>query len=157
MEPVLDTLKQIKGVFHCELELGLTEDLKACDFNSPDFWWHGIVDLLVVDEDSGIAHMIDYKTGKSARFADVKQLDYMAVAVFAHFPQITVIKSALLYVVSNEFIKKRHVVEEKEAYIASALPELERLEAAMKTDVWNPISGPLCRYCPVTTCEHFRS
>ena len=157
MEPILDSLKNIKGIFHCELELGITEDLQACEFNDPNFWWHGIIDLLVVDDDTGIAHMIDYKTGKNARYADTKQLDYMAVAVFSHFPQIKVIKSALLFVVSNEFIKKKHVVEEKQTYIASALPDLGRLKSAMETDVWNPIAGPLCRFCPVSSCEHNRS
>ena len=157
MEPILDSLKKIKGIFHCELELGITKDLQPCAFDAPDFWWHGIIDLLVIDEDTGIAHMIDYKTGKNARYADTKQLDYMAVAVFSHFPKITMIKSALLFVVSGEFIKKKHVATEKQAYIASALPDLQRLESAMDSGVWNPISGPLCRFCPVTVCEHHRS
>lgn len=157
MEPILEALKKIPGERHCELELGLTKDLEPCKFKAPDVWWHGIVDLLIVDKPKATAHMIDYKTSKSARYADVKQLDLMATAVFAHFPDITKIKSALLFVVSNEFVRKEHYAANKKEYIGGVTPTINRLEKALETDVWNPITGPLCRFCPVRTCEHNRS
>jgi len=84
-------------------------------------------------------------------------LDYMAVAVFAKFPKIKVIKSALLFVVSNEFVKKKHVAENVQLYMNSATFDLNRLKSAFMSGVWNPVSGPLCRFCPVKTCEHNRS
>ena len=157
MEPILESLKKIPGDKHCELELGLTEDLRACAFKAPDVWWHGIIDLLIVDKAKGLAHMIDYKTGKSARYADTKQLDYMATAVFAHFPEVNKIKSALLFVVSNEFVRKEHHMTLKSDYIQPAVVQLDRLKKAKETNVWNPASGPLCRFCPVKQCEHNRS
>lgn len=157
MEPILESLKQIPGDKHCELQLGLTEELEPCDFHAPEVWWHGIVDLLIVDDDSGVAHMIDYKTGKNARYADTKQLDLMAVGVFAHFPKIERVKSALLFVVSNEFVKKVHEREKKADYIDPIRNDLARLDKALETKVWNPITGPLCRFCPVRHCEHNRS
>lgn len=157
MEPILDSLKKIPGDKYCELELGLTEELEPCEFKAPNVWWHGIIDLLIVDADSETAHMVDYKTGKSARYADTKQLDYMAVAVLAHFPRITRVKSALLYVVSNEFVKKEHNVVLKRDYMESAFNELNRMQKAIETKVWNPVSGPLCKFCPVKKCEHNRS
>ncbi len=155
--PTLEALMKIEGEKHCEIKLGLTEDLEPCEFEDPKHWWHGIVDLLIVNEDTGVAHMVDYKTSKNARYADTKQLDYMAAAVFAKFPKIKVIKSALLFVVSNEFVKKRHLVENKADYIKSALPDLNRLKAALGSGVWNPITGPLCGFCPVRSCEHNRN
>lgn len=155
--PTIEALKKIPGDKHCEIKLGLTEDLQACDYDALDAWWHGIVDLLVVNEADGVAHMVDYKTSKSARYADLHQLDYMAVAVFAKFPAVKKIKSALLFVVSNEFVKKDHLVEMRERYVESIRPHLQRLEAAMETGVWNPINGPLCKFCPVRSCEHNRS
>jgi RecB family exonuclease len=157
MEPIVDALKDIPGGKHCELELGITESLQPCAFRAPDVWWHGIIDLLIVDEEKKTAHMVDYKTGKSARYADTKQLDYMAVAVFAHFPAITKIKSALLFVVSNEFVRKQHEIENKDQYIKSALVDIDRLKQAKQNGVWNPIQGPLCKFCPVKQCEHNRS
>lgn len=157
MEPILDSLKKIPGEQFCELELGLTRELKACAFKAPDVWWHGIVDLLIVDKAKGVAHMVDYKTSKSARYADTKQLDLMATAVFAHFPEVTKIKSALLFVVSNEFVRKDHYAIKAKEYIDGVKPTIQRLEQALETEVWNPITGPLCRFCPVKKCEHNRS
>ena len=157
MEPILDVLKNISGERHCELELGLTEDLSPCGFHAEGVWWHGIIDLLIVDKEKQLAHMVDYKTSKNAHYADTKQLDYMAVAVFAHFPEVTRIKSALLFVVSNDIVKKSHEVSLKREYIQPAVVDLDRLQKARETGVWNPIRGPLCRFCPVKTCEHNRS
>ena len=155
MVPILESLKQIPGTRYPEMKLGLTEDLQACDFDAPEAWWHGIVDLLIVDGDK--AHMVDYKTSKSARYADTLQLDLMAVAVFAKFPDLTIVKSALLFVVSNEFVKKKHELSKKEMYVAQVRADLDRLKAAFETGVWNPKTGPLCRFCPVLKCEHNRS
>lgn len=155
MVPILESLKQIPGTRYAEIKLGLTESLEACDFDASEAWWHGIVDLLIVDGDK--AHMVDYKTSKSARYADTLQLDLMATAVFAKFPEVTVVKSALLFVVSNEFVKKKHVVEDKHQYVAKVRPDLDRLKTALETGVWNPLAGPLCKFCPVLKCEHNRS
>lgn len=155
--PMVEALKNIKGGKYCELELGLTRELTTCTFDSPDAWWHGIIDLLIVDEADNLAYMVDYKTSKNARYADTKQLDYMAAAVFAKFPKLKMIKSMLLFVVSVEFVKKNHTVEKVQDYISTALPSLKRLETALETGVWNPVSGPLCGFCPVKTCEYNRS
>lgn len=157
MEPILSALKDIPGEKHCELELGLTQDLGPCDFHAPEVWWHGIIDLLIVDREKKLAHMVDYKTSKNARYADTKQLDYMAVGVFAHFPEVTHIKSALLFVVSNDLVQKNHEVTLKQEYMRPAVIDLDRMQKAKDTGVWNPIRGPLCRFCPVRTCEHNRS
>ena len=113
--------------------------------------------LLIVDNDSGVAHMVDYKTGKSARYADTKQLDLMAVGVFAHFPNIVRVKSALLFVVSNEFVKKEHEREAKAQYMQPIKTDIDRLGKALENGVWNAVTGPLCKFCPVKSCEHNRS
>lgn len=157
MEPILDSLIKIPGDKFCELELGLTETLEPCEFKAPNVWWHGIVDLLIVDKANKVAHMVDYKTGKSARYADTKQLDLMAVGVFAHFPEIERVKSALLFVVSNEFVKKQHERAAMQQYMDPIKTDIARLGKALETNVWNAISGPLCKFCPVTACQHNRS
>ena len=74
LEPTLKMLAAIPGEKHCEVKLGLTRNFKACDFHAPDVWWHGIADLVIINEEKGVAHSVDYKTSKSARYADTKQL-----------------------------------------------------------------------------------
>ena len=127
---------------------------KPSTFFGRDVWWRGIADLVIINGDT--AHSIDYKTSKNARYADTKQLDAVAAALFIHHPQLKRIKSALAFVVSKEFIKKEHTADLTDSYFESFKPDLDRLAAAEDSDVWNAISGPLCGYCPVTACEHNR-
>jgi predicted signal transduction protein with EAL and GGDEF domain len=57
-----------------------------------------VADLLIINKDKGEGRVIDYKTGKSAKYADTKQLALMAACVFAHFPEVKVVKTGLLFV-----------------------------------------------------------
>ena len=157
MQETLDSLKAIPGEKHCEMMLGFTKDLKSCEFHAPDVWWHGIADLVVINEEKKMAYSVDYKTSKSARYADVKQLDLVATGIFAKFPQIERIKSALLFVVSKEFVKAEHHVEMMPKYVEKPARDVARIEAALENGVWNPVQGPLCKFCSVKQCEYNRS
>lgn len=153
----LEALRKIEGEKHCEIKLGVAKkDGKyiPCEFFDKNVWWRGIADLLIVQGDKGF--LVDYKTSKNAKYADTKQLDLLAGAVFLHYPQIKTLKSALLFVVSNEVVQKEHEAMFATAYMSTMHPELTRLEAAMTNNVWNPNSGPLCKFCPVVECPHNR-
>ena len=157
LQGMLDQLNAIPGEKLVEVKLGLTKDLKACDFDAPDVWWHGIADLVILNEEKQLAHSIDYKTSKNARYADTKQLDLVAAAIFAKYPNIVRVKSALLFVVSKEFVKAEQFAEFKDTYMAKSAIDVARIEAARENGVWNPTSGPLCRFCAVKDCEYNRS
>jgi hypothetical protein len=159
LQPVMDSLSKIEGEKHCEIKLGIAKrdgKFAPCDFFAKDVWWRGIADLLIINEEKQTAYLVDYKTSKNAKYADTKQLDLLAGAVFTHFPKVVEIKSALLFVVSNEIVKKKHEFMMQTSYLNSMEPELVRLEAAIKTNVWNPVPSPLCKFCPVTSCAHNR-
>ena len=157
MQPTLDILKAIPGEKLCEVKLGLTKSLEGCDFNAPNVWWHGIADLVIINRETGIAHSVDYKTSKNARYADVKQLDLVACGLFAKYPEILKVKSALLFVVSKEFVKADQHREMLLKYIEKPAQDVARIEAALENGVWNPIQGPLCKFCSVKQCEYNRS
>jgi len=157
MRPIVEPLAAKQGVKHTELKLGVRKTdtgYEPCGFFDKDVWWRGIVDLLIVNGKT--AHMVDYKTGKNAKYADMKQLDLMAGAVFVHYPEITKVKSGLAYVVSNEFPKKTHTREHLNTYLSVFNNQLEQLEDAMDNGMWNAKTSPLCGWCPVTSCEHYR-
>jgi hypothetical protein len=157
IKAVLDSVKNIPGQKHCELKLGVRKTatgFEPCGFFDKDVWWRGIGDVVIVNGDT--AFSLDYKTSKNSRFADLKQLDVLAAALFTHFPEVKKVRSALAFVVSNEFIHKDHTADMKDTYFATFEPELDRLAAAHETGVWNPNAGPLCKFCPVTTCEHYK-
>jgi CRISPR/Cas system-associated exonuclease Cas4 (RecB family) len=157
IQQVVDAIKEIPGEKHCELKLGVKRTdtgYEPCGFFDKDVWWRGIGDVVVVQDD--VAFSLDYKTSKIAKYADMKQLDILAAALFTHFPQIKKVKSALAFVVSNEFIHKEHFADMRDSYFATFEPELDRLTAAEESGVWNTNTGPLCKFCPVHHCEHNR-
>lgn len=157
LQDVCDAFNIIEGEKHCELRLGVkrTETGYApCGFFDKDVWWRGIGDLVILQDT--LAFSIDYKTSKNSKYADMKQLDVLSAALFTHFPQLERIKSGLVFVISGEFIYKEHTADMKDSYFASFDNELDRLAVAQETGVWNANSGPLCRFCPVTSCEHNR-
>jgi CRISPR/Cas system-associated exonuclease Cas4 (RecB family) len=157
IQQIVDAIKEIPGEKHCELKLGVKRTdtgYEPCGFFDKDVWWRGIGDVVVVQDD--VAFSLDYKTSKNAKYADMKQLDILAAALFTHFPQIKKVKSALAFVVSNEFIHKEHFADMRDSYFATFEPELDRLAAAEESGVWNTNTGPLCKFCPVHHCEHNR-
>lgn len=157
--PVFTKLLTLPGDFYPEYEMGLRriealDKYETCDFHDADCWYRGIADLLIVNGQKG--RLIDFKTGKNARYADVKQLDMMAAAAFVHFPALEELHSALLFIVSDEIVQKIHHRRRFNDYVNTFEGSLARLEVAKQKDVWNPSSGPLCRFCPVQTCAYWR-
>ena len=82
--------------------MGLTANLEPCGFKDPEVWWRGVADLAIINGDE--ARCLDYKTGKSAKYADTDQLELMALAMFKHFPDIKIVRGALFFVISKNLI-----------------------------------------------------
>lgn len=157
MKPVVESLSKIKGEKHTELKMGVKrtpDGFEPCGFFDKDVWYRGIADLVIINGDK--ARVIDYKTGKNAKYADTKQLDLMAGAIFIHFPEVQKVRAALAYVVSNEFIPRGYQRGLLNEYMGAFELPLARLEVAVETGVWNAKSGPLCGWCPVVSCEHWK-
>ena len=157
IQPYLDKLNAIVGVKHCEMKLGVKRQdgrLVACDFFDPEVWFRGIADLVILDGDR--AWVIDYKTGKSARYADVRQLALMSAALFLKYPDLKKIKTSLLFVVSKEFVKEDFHKEFGLSVFSELNGLLEARSTAYESDVWNPRPNPLCRkWCAVKSCPHY--
>ena len=150
---VLDMLKDMPGDKLCEYKMGLTSDLQACGFFDENVWFRGVADLVVINGE--VARVIDYKTGKSSEYADVKQLELMALAIFKHFPKVRKVKAGLAFLVCNDFVKAKY--EKKDAPLTwlKWIQETDRLQASHDNNVWNPKPNFTCRkYCLVTSCEH---
>ncbi len=157
MQRTMDSLLRIKGEPHCELRLGVAkeeDEYTPTTFYGKDVWWRGIVDLIIINGEKGF--MVDYKSGKSAKYADTKQLDLMAGAAFVNYPELKEIKSALAFVVADDIIVKTHTAPKRSDYMAVFDGELDRLEGAHESGVWNAVPTPLCGWCPVKSCEHWQ-
>jgi RecB family exonuclease len=155
VKSTLDNLIRMEGEKLCEYEMGLTKDLNPCGFKDPDVWWRGVADLVIVNKEAQEARVVDYKTGKSAKYADSGQLELMALAVFKHFPEIRKVKAGLLFVVCNEFIKSNYMVDDQDKMWQKWTKDYERMRGSYTNDVWNPRPSGLCRkHCIVTSCPH---
>lgn len=152
-KPALESLAAKPGEKHCEFKFGLTRNLEPCSFFAKDVWFRGVVDLAIIDGER--AWIVDYKTGKSARYAEVGQLELMALAVFKHFPKVKKINGGLVFVVADEFVKDKYEIELEGEMWAKWFSEYAKMEKAEETGVWNPKPSGLCRaHCKVLDCPH---
>lgn len=152
---ILDKLNSMEGEKLCEYKMGLTANLEPCGFFDKEVWWRGVSDLTILNREKGTAKVIDYKTGKSAKYADKGQLELMALATFKHFPEIKVVKGGLLFVVCNAFIQDTYTIENEPALWQKWLEKYGEMQQAYEVDVWNARPTGLCRaHCIILECPH---
>lgn len=151
-QPVVDAMINKPGRTLAEYEMALTIDIKPTNWNAPDMWVRGIADILVIDDDNLTAWIGDWKTGNN-KYPDRDQLVLMTLMVFAHFPHIRKVNSALLFIVKESMVSMQMHREQTEQFWWKYRERVARLEACFENDVWNPTQTPLCGWCQVTGCE----
>lgn len=154
-KPAIDNLIAKDGEKFCEYEMGLTADMEPCDFKAENVWVRGIIDLLIIDREKGMAWVIDYKTGGNTRWADTSQLELMALLLFKHFPEIKRVQAGLLFVVVNQLIKTKYHVRDQGKLWQRWMKDYALMENSFDKNIWNAHPSGLCRrHCPVTECPH---
>jgi len=156
MRGKLETLNNLPGDKHCELKLGVKKEdgkLVACDFFDAGVWFRGVADLVIVDGAKG--YVLDYKTSKSSKYADLKQIALMSAALFLKFPQLERIKGALLFAVAEDLVRAEYTRENALNIFADLHETLALREASYYTNVFNEKPNGLCRrFCGVSDCPH---
>lgn len=154
-KPILDSLNKKQGNKFVEIKLGITESLVPCSFFSEQVWIRGIIDLLIIDPENKLAWVIDYKTGKNAKYADTDQLELMSLLVFAHYPEVDETRSGLVFVKANELIRKKYQKVKRSELWAKWIQRHAKMMEAHKLNKWATRESGLCkRHCPVTECVH---
>ena len=151
-KPVVEAMLRKDGRKLAEYEMALTVDLKPTQWKAKDVWVRGIADILIVDDENLTAWVGDWKTGNN-KYPDRDQLVLMSLMVFAHFPHIRKVNSALLFLVKNDMVRMQMMREQADAIWWKYRERTARLEASFDNNVWNPNQTPLCGWCPVKTCE----
>ena len=149
----LDPLRDMEGDKYPEYRMALTINRQPCTFGAKDYWVRGIADLMVVDGDQG--YIVDYKTG-SNKYPDPKQLQLMALMGFEYFPEVTHFKAGLLFVAHNDFVTSEYRREKIDKYWDDFAPSLQRLQLSYENGVWQENPTPLCGWCPVSDCTHYK-
>jgi hypothetical protein len=153
VQPVVDALLKKPGRKLAEQKMAVTVDLKPCDWFDKGTWARGIADLLIIDDDNLTAWVADWKTGNN-KYPDRDQLRLMALLVFAHYPHIRKVNSALIFVVKDDMVKSKMSVDEFSTGWQEYRERVAKIEASVASGVWHPKQTPLCGWCPCTGCEH---
>lgn len=152
----LDSLLRLSGEKFCELKLGVKKEdgrLVACDYYDRAVWFRGIADLVILDDSR--AYVLDYKTGKSSKYADIRQIALMSAALFLKYPKLEKVKGALAFVKTNVTIRETYNRENALNIFANYYELLEQRAVSYATNVWNPKPNGLCRqWCGVKSCPH---
>ena len=86
---------------------------------------------------------------------DLQNGDIEAVEELLRFVPVENLLGYLPEDVAEDLVKAAYTQEVQEKAWAKWLPEIQRLEKAMETNVWNPVPNFTCRkFCPVHDCEH---
>jgi hypothetical protein len=153
IEPALKSLRDMPGKKLCENKLGLTAELEPCGFFDKNVWWRGVADIIILQGDTALT--VDYKTGKSSKYAELKQLEIVSLAIFKHFPEIKKVKGGLLFVIANAFLKDNYHVDQQDVMWSKWIADRKRMAASYANNVWNARPSGLCRnHCVVLSCPH---
>ena len=150
----VEPLAQLDGDIRCEEKLGIRADFTPCGFFDKDVWFRGIPDYLAISKSGKVARVADYKTGKSSRYADTAQLELMAAMIMIHHPSVDTVRGALLFVVVGDVIRSEYTRDQLPEILSKWAGRAGAIEAAVDHGVWNPRSSALCKFCPVSTCDH---
>lgn len=171
-QPLMDAVHQRRAAGWravCELGfgVGMVNPHQAKLSSQPDIWWDkaldiaGYIDLLMLSPDRTQAVIVDWKTNKSSKYADVKQLELYAYGILRAIPTVQRVEGSLIFLNDNFKMAKTTVERsdmqrlqfywfQKHAAINSAFaiePEL-----GFKPGEYTP----LCGWCPCSDCDNWQ-
>jgi hypothetical protein len=147
LQPFIDA-GQVAG----ERKVGMTLEGKACDFFASDVFMRGKIDV-TIRSSPGHAHLLDWKTGND-RYEDPKELEGFGLMLQAQHPEIKLITGQYIWLKTGRIgitydLTERMVDRWVKTVnlMTDIIPNLQE---------WPPRPSPLCAWCPVKTCEHWK-
>ncbi len=136
-----------------EMRLCLNHKLQPVDFFAKDAWVRAVLDLLLLSDNSTIAFVIDWKTGKQKPGFD--QLKLAAAILSRLMPEIEQFVLVYAWLKDNEFTRETiHKDQLKQVWL-DFMPRAAAIDEAEKTGDWPLNPTPLCGYCPVKSCPEW--
>lgn len=149
-QPVVDAVLAKPGKRKAEMKMALNRKLQPTGYFDKDVWVRGQADLTLLETDR--ARVVDWKTG-SAKYPDIDQLDLMGLMTMAYYPEVKQVNSALIFLKADTIVKSKLTSDQVAEKWWSFRERTAKIEASIHHDVWNPQQGPLCPWCPCTSCE----
>jgi len=133
-----------EGELHIEKELVLNENLEPTGWWDADAWLRSKLDILVLNGDKAV--VMDWKTGK--RNPDFFQMGMFAAQVFKHFPDVTEVKTSLVWLKTMDMDTETYLRKDANALWADIMGRIRRIYQSVDHDNWPAKPSGLCRFCP---------
>jgi len=133
-----------------ELKLAVNAKGQATGYLANDVWGRGKADVVLAHETT--AYLADWKTGNS-KYEDPFELRVQALLLNVKFPQLTKIKASYVWLKEDRVGDVYDVSDTLSTWNeVSAL--VEAIEDDRKQGRFEKRKGPLCKWCPVFSCEN---
>ena len=151
------------AALYTEKQFAIAPNLKPVDYWSVNTWVWGTYDVFAISPDTTQALFIDWKTGKRREKAD--QLELGALLAFEHYPSLKHVVGMNIWLADRNKLGTPYIFTrtsseyDRQGRENRWLGWIKRIQAIQKKDPsvpWEKRPGPLCGYCPVKSCEHFR-
>ena len=126
-----------------EQKLAVTDKWEPCDYEAPEVYLRGIIDVLYTDED-GTVHVQDWKTGQVYDSHPVQMDNYVAIAA-AHYPDAPKYVTRLVYI--DQGIVTPPKVTESVRVKPIRLMIDGRIKNAEEDTIYPTRSGQHCKWC----------
>jgi hypothetical protein len=137
------------GELQVEKKYAITKDFQPTSWFADNAWYRGIGDVVRID--GPVALILDWKTGKV--LVDSVQLMLMAQCIFAHFPNVKVVRSEYVWLKDDCSTPEIYTRADVAGGWVGLLPRIKELENAAVTMTYPPKPGKLCyKWCPVMSC-----
>lgn len=147
-EPLVLPVVNSPGKKLVEQQLAVAYGLTPTEWDSPDAWSRGIIDLGVVSPNGAKATLLDWKTGR--RKADSDQLMLFAGLAFSHYKELKTVTTGFIWLKDSKIDTKTFKREEVPVIWQKFIPRVLRLQRAYEETRFPPKPSGLCeRYCPV--------
>ncbi len=135
-----------------EIKLGITRQGEPIGFFHDDVWLRGKADVVAIKDDKAL--LFDWKTGRKRE--DSYELDLQALMVWAQKPSISKITGHYVWL-QDGVVGRAHDCSNVSETLECLQEKADEIEHCWKTGEWRTRSGPLCGWCPVTSCGFNRS
>ncbi len=140
------------AIKHYEWEVAIAETGTPVPFRSELAWYRGKVDVALVAPPDAL--ILDWKTGKVRE--DPTELRRFALLLQARYPNVEAIGGAYVWLKDSVGYGATHDCSDTKLTFAVIKRRKEMLDALPVDREWEPRPNPLCGWCRVKTCEHWR-
>ncbi len=143
------TLEPLKP--EVEMKLGIKRDGTPCAFFDDDVWLRGKADIAAKSGQAAL--LMDYKTGRKRE--DPYELELQGLMLQAAWPEVERITGHYVWL-QDGVVGRAHDVSNVSETLECIQEKADEIEHCHKTGEWRTKSGPLCGWCPVTSCNFNR-